>query len=173
MIDTREDNKKRKNCSRTLILHHNVQSLKNKLLELTVLLQTDLKNVDILCFTEHWLKDDQFGLINIERFKLVSNFSRSINEHGESCIYVKEYVQTKELNYLQKLGKEKVFEMSVVELLNYKVVVVCIYRSPDGDFYKFLKKFRSSNPKSSAEKEKYNFMWRLEHKFFRRQDYKN
>jgi exonuclease III len=121
-----------------LILHHNVQNLKNKLLELTVLLQTDLKNVDILCFIKHWLKEDQFGLINIESFKLVSNFSRIRNEHGGSCIYVKEYLQTKELNYLQKLGKEKVFKMSVAELLNYKVVV-CIYRSPGGDFHRFLK----------------------------------
>jgi hypothetical protein len=70
---------------------------------------------------------------------------------------------------LQKIGKEKVFEMSIVELLNYEIVVVRIYRSPDGNFYRFLKKFGSSNPKSSVEKEKYNFMWRLEYKFYRRQ----
>jgi hypothetical protein len=47
---------------------------------------------------------------------------------------VKEYVQTKELHYLQRLGKEKDFEMSIVELFKGKTFVVYIYRSPDGDF---------------------------------------
>jgi hypothetical protein len=49
-----------------------MQSLKNKLLELTVLLQSDLRNVDILCLTEHLLKEDQLELTTIEHFKLVS-----------------------------------------------------------------------------------------------------
>jgi hypothetical protein len=43
--------------------------LKYKLSELTILLQLDLKNVDILCFTEHWLKEEHTGLINIDNFK--------------------------------------------------------------------------------------------------------
>jgi hypothetical protein len=72
-----------------------------------VLLQTDLKNVDILCFTEHWLKEDQLELTNIDSFKLVRKFNRSKNEHGGSCIYVRELVQTNEPHYLQKLEKRK------------------------------------------------------------------
>jgi hypothetical protein len=67
-----------------------------KLLDLIVLLKSDLKNVDILCFTEHCLKEEQFGLTYIEHFKVVSNFSRISNEKGVSCMYVKDYVQTKE-----------------------------------------------------------------------------
>jgi hypothetical protein len=116
-----------------------MQSLKNKLLELTVLLQSDLKYVDILCFTEHWLKVEQFGVTNIEHFKLVSKFSRIRNEHGGSYIYVRDTVQTKEQNCVQELCKEKDFEMSIVELVDYKIVLMCIYRSPDGDFRIFLK----------------------------------
>jgi hypothetical protein len=29
--------------------------------------------------------------------------------------------------------------MSIMELLDYKIVLVCTYRSPDGDFHIFLK----------------------------------
>jgi hypothetical protein len=41
---------------------------------------------------------------------------------------------------LQELCKDKDFEMSIVELLDYKTVLVCIYRSLDGDFHIFLEK---------------------------------
>jgi hypothetical protein len=37
--------------------------------------------------------------------------------------------------YLQDLCKEKDFEMSIHELLDYKIVLGYIYRSPDGDFH--------------------------------------
>jgi hypothetical protein len=122
-------------------------------LELTVLLQSDLKNVNILCFTEHWLKEDQLELTNIEHFNLVSKFSRIRNEQGGSCIYVKEHVQTIELNYFQKLGKEKDLEVSAVELLKDKVVV-CVYRSLDGDFYMFLKNLEGVIQKVQLKKKK-------------------
>jgi hypothetical protein len=35
-------------------LHQNVRSLSGKITELEVLLQSDLKYVDVLCRTEHW-----------------------------------------------------------------------------------------------------------------------
>jgi hypothetical protein len=56
------------------------------------------------------VKDEQIGLTNTEHFKLVSNFSRIRNEHGVSCIYVKEYVQTKEQNCLQDYVRNKILK---------------------------------------------------------------
>jgi hypothetical protein len=35
--------------------------------------------------------------------------------------------------------KKKFFEMAVVELLEYKIIIVCIYRSPDGILIFFKK----------------------------------
>jgi hypothetical protein len=57
-------------------------------------------------------------LTNINHFKLASNFSRIGDGHGGSCIYVRKYLQTKEVGCLQRLSKEKDFEMSVVELVD-------------------------------------------------------
>jgi hypothetical protein len=35
---------------------------------------------------------------------------------------------------------EKEFEMSVIELVDFKLIIVCIYRLPDGEFNIFKKK---------------------------------
>ena len=65
------------------LLHYNVQSLSNKLLDIAVILATDYYNINILCFTEHWLTDVQLQVLNIDDFKLVNNFSRATVHQGD------------------------------------------------------------------------------------------
>jgi hypothetical protein len=48
------------------LLHHNVQSLSNKLLDIAIMLATDHSDINILCFTEHWLSDAQLKVLNID-----------------------------------------------------------------------------------------------------------
>jgi hypothetical protein len=74
--------------------------------------------MDVLCFTEHWLKEEYIKLISIDKFKLVSNFSRRTSVHGGSCIYVRQHLHTKELNYLYEISKEKYFEITAIELMD-------------------------------------------------------
>jgi hypothetical protein len=76
------------------ILHNNVQSINNKLLELNILLQSELVDVDVLCLTDHWLREGNIKLISNDKFKLTGNFSRSRSDLGGSCIYVKHHLQT-------------------------------------------------------------------------------
>jgi hypothetical protein len=54
------------------------------------------------------------------------------SDHGGSCIFVKKGVIIKELNSLNEPGEEKSIELSVIELAKYAIIVICIYRSPDG-----------------------------------------
>ncbi|MDR2880066.1 MAG: endonuclease/exonuclease/phosphatase family protein [Fusobacteriales bacterium] len=136
------------------VLHQNVQSLKNKLLELDMVLKLSLGDIDVLCFTEHWVKEDYLNLIHIDQYKLVSYFSRKKHEHGGSCIYVKEGIRTKEINYFNNLNEEKEFEMSVTELIDYGFIVLCIYRSPDSDFQIFVKKLELVMQKTQLKKKK-------------------
>jgi CRISPR/Cas system CMR subunit Cmr6 (Cas7 group RAMP superfamily) len=54
-------------------------------------------------------------------------------------VHTKEYVQTKEENCLKESFKEKDFEMSVVELLDCNILLVCIYRAPGDGHHLFIK----------------------------------
>jgi hypothetical protein len=74
----------------------------------------------------------------LEHFQLVSNFSTSNRKGGGSRIFVNNEIKAKEANDLKDLAHEINFELSVVEILDLKTVVVCIYRSPDRDYEEFL-----------------------------------
>jgi exonuclease III len=119
-------------------LHHNVQSLSNKLLDIAIMLATEHSKINILCFTEHWLSEVQMKVLNIDGFRLASNFSRSYSTSGGSCIFTRNTIETKDVNYLKDLGQEKIFEISATELSTSNTILACIYRSPDSDFYTFL-----------------------------------
>jgi len=120
------------------LLHHSVQSLSNRLLDITIMLTTELSNINILCFTKHWLSEVQLKVVNIDGFRLVSNFSRSHSASGGSCIFIRSTIETKDVNYLKELGKERTFEISAIELSANRTILACIYRSPDSDCHTFL-----------------------------------
>ena len=88
------------------VLHQNVQSISNKKTKLDFVLKSRLKNIEVLCFTEHWVKADYLNLIQIDQYKLLSNFSRKKYDHGGSCIYVKKGIRTKELSSFKGISAE-------------------------------------------------------------------
>jgi len=67
-------------------------------------------------------------------------FVEKIVTMGGSCIFVKQGIITKELNFLNNLGEDKSIEMSAVERVKYGIIVICIYRSPDGQAGIFFNK---------------------------------
>ena len=122
------------------IVHQNIRSLWGKCGELEILLQTEINNAKLLCFTEHWLNCHKIYAININHFTLANAFCRRNSDHGGTCIFVRKGVMTKELNSLIDLGEEKKFELLVTEIVQYTIIVISIYRSPDGRFDTFFKK---------------------------------
>ena len=107
-VDDKVGNRKDFNSYVLTILHHNVQSLSNKLLELS-LLNSDLISLDISCFTEHWLMEDKIRVSNTDHFKLMSNFSRFSSNHGGSCIFVQKHWWTKVVKNCKMDTKPKRF----------------------------------------------------------------
>ena len=76
--------------------------------------------------------------IYIDQFKLISSFHRSTKKGGRSGIFVKDLIKTKKTEYLQNFGRENTFELSAIELPDFNLILICIYRSPDGVFNEFL-----------------------------------
>jgi hypothetical protein len=77
----------------------------------------------------------QMKVLNIDGFRLVSNFSRSLSASGRSCIFTRNTIEMKDVTCLRELEKEKVFEVSAIELSDNSTILACIYRSPDSDYY--------------------------------------
>jgi hypothetical protein len=62
------------------------------MLELDDLLQDELRYVNVLCFTEHWQREQQIGCMNFTPFQLVNSFCRVMSGHGGGMyLYKKRY----------------------------------------------------------------------------------
>ena len=85
-----------------------------------------------------WIK------VNIDQYKLVANYCRNDDKHGGSCIFILNELKFKELPSVTNLGREKLFEISAVELIDLKIIVVCIYSSPICNVDSFLELLRDN-----------------------------
>jgi len=104
------------------------------------MLSVDKMHINVLCLTEHWLSDDLLKVVYIDHFNLVSKYCRTISLLVGSCIYGNNKIKSKEVSWFNKLGSDNVFEISVIELLEFNTILACIYRSPKSDFYDLLNK---------------------------------
>jgi hypothetical protein len=138
--------------------------MSNKLLYKDLVLKSRVKNIDVLCFTEHWIKEDYLTSFQLDQYKLVSNFGRRKYNNGGSCVYVKKNICTKDINCLQGISIEKDFEIAISEVVTYGYVIACIYTSPNGDFRVFLnllyKKYSLIRKRSSCYVETRTYTFR-------------
>lgn len=121
-------------CENLKLVHLNLQSIKNKVLELT-LFMSDLKPT-IFCASEHWARAEEIKKISIDNFKLVSYSCRSDFRGGGTAIYVREDLDARELKLNLNISQiEKHFEFSCIQMKqnSRQFIIICIYRSPTGD----------------------------------------
>jgi hypothetical protein len=57
----------------------------------------------------------------------VANFSRISNKYGGTCIFVSNDLKTRELLLVNNLTREGVFEIPAIEVVNLKIILVCMY----------------------------------------------
>lgn len=74
------------------ILHQNIESLSAKIedLESNLELMADNKiEIDVICLTEHFLKEGHESNINMTKYKMASIYSRSDQKRGGACILLR------------------------------------------------------------------------------------
>jgi hypothetical protein len=120
----RDDIRSNKNSLK--MFHQIIRSLRNKKVNLEILLNTNLLNIDVLGFTEHWLIDDEISCYNLPNFSLVSKYCRHNKRYGGSCIYVRAYILAKPITNFKHLNLDEHFKVSIVKLVHFKILFVYI-----------------------------------------------
>ena len=116
------------------IFHQNIQGLIGKELELELFMNCN--NIDILCLTEHWLKEHQF-MFSFKNHCVGSSYSRVNIIRGGSLIILRNTIKFKERKDIVNLSVERVIEISCVELEQF--IVMSVYRPPCATYTIFEK----------------------------------
>jgi exonuclease III len=124
------------------IFHQNIRGMKGKINELMLSLVND--EPSIICISEHHLNVYEMDVTHIPNYKFGAGYCRKKHKNGGVCIFVHEDYKFTILN-LQKFSKERDIEIAAIklELNKVRIIVLCIYRSPVGDFDYFLNKLDS------------------------------
>lgn len=122
------------------ILHVNVQSLSNKMINMEFLFEEERPH--IASIVEHWCNSDKLQYLSINGYIQAASFCRETYIHGGAVIYARNDLQVKDVG-ISKFSVEKQFEFCGVKvtLREYSYCVISVYRVPDGDFFQFLERF--------------------------------
>jgi hypothetical protein len=111
-----------------IIYHQNIGGLKGKINEFLLSLPTAAQ---LICFTEHHLKDYKLANTYIPNYTLGANYCRKNLKQGGLCIYVHEFFFFSNINPL-KYSNEQDIEIAATQLNIHrrKVIIICIYSAP-------------------------------------------
>lgn len=113
------------------LVHQNIQGLLGKELEIELFLNYNF--IDIMCITEHWLKNYEFFSIN--NHQVASRFSRERHIRGGSLILVRNGLKYKERADIVSLSVECTVELACVEFS--RLIVLSVYRPPASSYELF------------------------------------
>lgn len=96
------------------------------------------KNVDILCITEHWLKEEEIEALHIENYKVGAFSSRKDFIGGGTLILVRNDLEFSSTNIETDLIIEKSVEYCSIVIKPLSLYILVFYRSPCGHLDTFL-----------------------------------
>jgi hypothetical protein len=123
-----------------ILVHQNIRGLISKTDEISISLNLDKISPQVLCFSEYHMSENNLNLVNIENYALGSCFSRCRYQKGGICIFVHNDICFSHVDLLN-CRVEKILEICAVkiEFSDGGLIIVCLCRSPAGDFCQFLK----------------------------------
>ena len=124
------------------IIVQNVQSIANKVLQLSHFLKK--QNPDYLLVCEHWQTDDEINMICLNDYKLCASICKLKKKHGGVAIFRKSDIKCKTLTVMKNFSLLNIFECCAMEAESDDVVIITIYRFPSGTSSEnelFLEKF--------------------------------
>jgi hypothetical protein len=94
----------------------------------------------VICLTEHHCKNHEIASLSIRSYSLAANFCRTKCKQGGTCIFVHDSLPFSTID-LKKFCLEQDIEESAISIALplTNIVIICIYRSPTGNFTKFIK----------------------------------
>lgn len=124
------------------VFNLNVESLRNKLNMLEAFLVNCKPQPQIACICEHWLSKGEENYCNLSNYSVASSRSRSnkVNgiTYGGVLIYLNKQINYNILN-LETLSKDSICELVGIKLLDFNILIICIYRTPEpSNFQQFL-----------------------------------
>ena len=128
-----------RNKEQVLRIHHqNICGLGSKTNDLLISLSPSLPH--IVCLTEHHLSQFQLQLITLDNYILGAEFSRQSFLKEGVCIFIQKHLPFRIIN-IEKFCKDKELEACAArfDFLSFKICVVTIYRSPNGDLQSFIR----------------------------------
>lgn len=96
------------------------------------------RNIDICCFSETFLKDEEVEILQLENFKNVSHFCRKFRKGGGVAIYTKKSIECRDLEWVAKMSVESHFECCGATVSELNCLIICIYRTPNSNLDIFL-----------------------------------
>ena len=69
-----------------ILYHQNIRGLTNKIDEINIIMQSDCIGPQLVCFTEHHLKDSEIDKLTLNGYTLASSFCRKTLKGGGVCI---------------------------------------------------------------------------------------
>lgn len=123
-----------KNC---LLFLLNCRSIRNKINDLEISL-SDCKPY-IMCLTETWLKSFEIQSFGINNYNLISNYCRSTNKGGGCGIWCHSTVNATPIDVTEYCIEKDIEICAVkIQIKNLSLLVLNVYRAPDGELEIFL-----------------------------------
>ena len=113
-------------------MHLNIQSITNKSQALQYL--AEKHDVDILCLSEHWMREINENLYNLKGYRWSSKYIRQQHIHGGVGILCKSNLVTIPVDGINKLAQEIHFEVAAIYMSTLNTIVIC----PLGNFETFI-----------------------------------